>query len=320
MKKTRQIIAILLSAVLGTIFIFSAWSKTTPNLQYFETIIHQQLQVPDMVAAIAARFFIGLEAALGIMMLISVYGRKKWVLKACLALLVIFSIHLIILWIGQGSEVDCGCMGTMVAMNVWQSIIKNLILIILVWVLLRLTSEERNLYNHVLAIIVSIVIVVAPYFLYPIGPRSMPMSLLYGSEQPNQPKENLRTGKHIVCFMTLTCPHCRNAARIIHKIHEDNPDFPFYIVFPHKEGDTLQQEKLEDFMEDTKDRNIPYSFTYSETFIEMLKAAGEDGVPTMLWMEDTTINRKMTISQLMKKEEIVPKIQAWLNKPSTLED
>lgn len=314
MKKTKQFLLILLSVLLGAFFIFSAWTKTTPNLNYFETIIHQQIGVSDLLAAIAARFFIGLEAALGLMMFLNVFGRKKWVLKACLALLLVFSVHLVILWINEGSAVDCGCMGSVVKMNPWVSILKNIVLIVLVWLLMRFSREERNGYNHVLSIIITLIIIVVPFVLYPIGPRTMPMSTLYSSEQTMQPKQELRQGKHFVCFMSLTCPHCRDAATIIHQILEKHPELPFYIFFPKGENDTVQNMQLKDFMAQTQDWQIPYSFISRERFVDMVKAAGEDGVPTMLWLNDTVIDRKMNVPDLENKEDITRKMQQWLAK------
>ncbi|HET8573848.1 MAG TPA: MauE/DoxX family redox-associated membrane protein [Edaphocola sp.] len=314
MKKTKQLILILLSIFLGAFFIFSAWTKTTPNLNYFETVIHQQIGVSDWLSAIAARFFIGLEAALGLMMFLNVFGRKKWVLKACLVLLLVFSVHLVILWINEGSAVDCGCMGSVVRMNPWVSLLKNIVLIVLVWLLMRFSKEEHNGYNHVLSIIITAIIIAAPFVLFPIGPRSMPMSTLYAPAQPMSPKQELRHGKHIVCFMSLTCPHCRDAAALIHQIVEKHPEWPFYIFFPLGENDTVQKMQLKDFMAETHDRQVPYSFIARESFVDMIKAAGEDGVPTMLWMNDTVIDRKMNVPDLENTKEIEEDIQQWLAK------
>lgn len=311
-KKRFSILWIILSILLGAFFIFSAWSKTRPNLQYFEFTIRSQIGLSDWLSAVAARFFIGLEAALGLMMLLCVYGRKKWVLKVCIALLIIFSIHLILLWIRSGSNVDCGCMGLIVKMNPWVSLIKNIVLIALVALLLRYTTAEKNNYNHILSIIVTLIIIAVPFVIYPIGIQNVPLSTLYASSQPEQPKEELRSGKHIVCFMSLTCPHCRDAATLIHEIHLTHPDIPFYFFFPHEDNDTIQKLKLNDFMQHTKATGIPYSFIKINTFLGILKAAGQDGVPTMLWMKDSSVARQMTIPDLEDTTLIINEMKTWL--------
>lgn len=312
-KKSFSVIGILLSVLLGAFFIFSAWTKTRPNLQYFEFTIHNQVGLSDLFSSIAARFFVGLEAALGLMMLITVFGKRKWVLKACIALLVAFSVYLILLWINQGSNADCGCMGNLIKMNPWVSLIKNVILIALLLLLLKLVPAEKNNYNHILSIIVTVIIIVAPFVIFPIGVRNMPLSLLYSKSQPEQPKEKINQGKHIVCFMSLTCPHCRDAATLIHGIKENNPDLPFYIFFPADEDDSVQAAKLSDFMQQTKATGIPYSFIKRETFIEMVKAAGEDGVPVILWLDDSTIVRKIEVPDLENGSLITQQIKEWLH-------
>lgn len=311
-KKTLPLFWIIISALLGIFFIFSAWTKTRPNLQYFEFTIHNQIGVSELLSAVAARFFIGLEAALGLMMLISVFGRKKWVLKICLGLLVVFSIHLILLWISQGSEVDCGCMGSIVKMNPWVSLIKNIVLMVVVGLLLRFAPDESNGYNHVLSIVVTIIIIATPFILFPIGVIQMPVSALYTQKQPEKPNEEIGKGKHIVCFMSLTCPHCRDAATLIEEISQKYPKIPFYIFFPNEKNDTIQQLQLKDFMQQTKVKSIPYSFILRETFVDMVKAAGEDGVPTMLWLNDSNVVRKMEIPDLEDTAMIAREMNDWL--------
>lgn len=311
-KKTLPLFWIILSALLGVFFIFSAWTKTTPNLQYFEFTIHSQIGVSDFLSAVAARFFVGLEAALGLMMLISIFGRKKWVLKVCLALLVLFSVHLILLWINRGSEVDCGCMGSVVKMNPWVSLIKNVVLMALIGLLLRFAPEETNGYNHILSIIVIIIIIATPFVIYPIGVAQIPVSKLYSANQPEKPHEIIGNGKHIVCFMSLTCPHCRDAATLIEEISLKYPEIPFYFFFPHEDNDTLQHMKLKDFMQQTKAIQIPHSFILQKTFVDMVKAAGEDGVPTMLWLKDSSIARKMEVPDLEDTALIAKEMKVWL--------
>src|SRR5690606_8485047 len=109
-----------------------------------------------------------------------------------------------------------------------------------------------------------------------------------------------------------TCPHCRDAATIIHQLLETHPDLPFYIFFPKGDNDTVQNLQLNDFMTQTKDWQIPYSFINRELFVDMVKAAGEDGVPTMLWLNDTLIERKMNVPDLENQEDITQKMQQWL--------
>lgn len=307
MKKIYRFLPVLLSLIIGAFFIFSAWSKTQP-LSYFEYTISSQLHVSRGLAAWAARFFIGLEAALGLLLFVNVSGRGKWVIKACIGLSLIFSIHLVLLWIHMGNDVNCGCMGSLAPMSPALSLLKNIVLLLLLLVLLRYTRTEKNLIQHILSLVVTVFIIALPFFIFPAtAPQTLPLSILYQPEQAMSPKVELRKGKHIVCFLSLTCTHCRDAATKIHRIKSDNPAIPFYFIFPDEENDTIRELKLKDFMDHTLDTDIPYSFIGYKTFVDMVKAAGEDGVPTMLWMQDTVIIRKMEVPDIHQKE-----MEQWL--------
>jgi len=307
MKTKNNFFAVLLSIILGCIFIFSAYSKTVPNLQSFEFTLTGQLHLPKMLAAIAARFFIGVEAAIGLLLLTSIFGKRKWVIKCCLALLVLFSIHLIILWATLGNDVDCGCMGTLIDMSPSVSLLKNAGLIIAVLLLLRYYKQDSEKTQDALALIVLFAFIIAPFFLFPIQKTlTLTLNELY-MEASDAPKIDLKKGKHIISFMSLTCSHCRDAAKKIHEINKANPEIPFYFIFPRGESDSLQHVAFEDFMKDTKDNKIPYSFMDYKKFVEVLNAAGETGVPTIFWVSDSIIVRKTSEPEINQKE-----IEAWL--------
>src|SRR5690606_7829090 len=102
------------------------------------------------------------------------------------------------------------------------------------------------------------------------------------------PIVELRQGKHVLCFMSLTCSHCRDAAKKIHEISEENKEIPFYFIFPKAENDSIQLIAYKNFMEDTHDQGIPHTFIDNELFMDFLRSAGEDGVPAIFWMQDTS--------------------------------
>ena len=308
MKRIYSILLVLLAVATGAFFIFSAWSKTTPNLQYFEYTIRTQVHLGETLSAWAARFFIGLEAALGLLLIVNVFGRSKWVIKACLLLLAVFSAHLLLLWVREGNDVNCGCMGNVVPMSPGVSLLKNAGLAVVLFILLRYVRAERSPVYHVLSVVVTLLLVALPFFIFPSGTLTMPLSTLYTQQQPELPRQELRRGKHIVCFMSLTCPHCRHAASLMHQMCEENRSLPFYFFFPAQQNDTVQTVELNDFMRETRATGIPYSFITEQSFRDMVKAAGEDGVPVILWMQDTTVVRKVTIPDLSRKE-----IEAWLS-------
>jgi hypothetical protein len=103
------------------------------------------------------------------------------------------------------------------------------------------------------------------------------------------PAKELRTGKHIIAYMSLTCPHCRKAAYMLHIIKKQWPEIPIYLVIS---GHPSQQK---DFFEETKADDLPFLlYKDSEAFRQM---AG-DGVPAIYWINNGVIEREATYLQL----------------------
>lgn len=303
---TKKVLLILLSALIGALFIFSAVSKVFP-IQYFEYIISSQLQVSQRYAALASRFVIGLEGALGLLLLINIFGYRRWVLKACLTLLLVFCIHLVYLLIAQGNDVNCGCMGSVAPMSPALSLLKNAGLIAGLLVLLKWHKPDDGMVLNVATFPMALIIIAVPFFIFPVEQQiKMPLSKLYHTTRSEHPVLELRKGKHILCFMSLSCEHCRHAAGIIAGMKKNNPALPFYFALSAG-ADSTRAERFADFLKETKANDIPYHFLEKEDFINMIKSSGSDGVPVILWMQDTTVIRKVNGGELDQKE-----IETWI--------
>lgn len=306
--KKGNIFFVILSFLIGIVFVFSAWSKTDP-IQYFEYIIHSQLSFSQFTAKVLARFFIGLEAALGLLLMINIFGYKKWVLKTCLGLLIIFSIHLIYLLATVGNDVNCGCMGNIAPMSPALSLLKNAALIVGILLLWKYYKSNDSKTIHIATIPVSLIILALPFFIYPIQKQEyMPLSKMYNSTESESPLLELRKGKHILCFMSLSCKHCREAARLLGNMKKNNSSLPIYFAFSNGDSST-QQQRFKDFMKETQATTVPYHFLSPKDFTDMVLASGSDAVPVILWIEDTAIIRKIYIPELNQKE-----IELWIEK------
>jgi hypothetical protein len=303
----RKVLLIILSTIVGAVFLFSAWSKTEPSTQYFEYVINAQLHLPMLYAAVAARFFVGLEAALGLMLFVSIFGSRRWVIKCCIALLIVFSIHLLYLLISQGNDVNCGCMGSVAPMSPGVSLLKNAGLLAALLVLLKWHKPDDGPVLNIATFPVALIIIAVPFFIFPIKKQiTLPLSRLYTTTLSQHPVEELRQGKHVLSFMSLSCKHCREAATIIAKMKKDNPSLPFYFAIAGGD-DSTRAERFHDFLAETKATNIPYHFLDKKDFIDMVQLSGSDGVPVIMWMQDTSVIRKLTTDDLNQKE-----LEEWL--------
>jgi hypothetical protein len=66
--------------------------------------------------------------------------------------------------------------------------------------------------------------------------------------------------------LSLSCPHCRIAAKNFRLIKRNNPELSIYFVL------NGGKEKLPEFLNDTKAENIPYSFCLGKTFVQLASA------------------------------------------------
>jgi hypothetical protein len=307
-NKLKKILLITLSVILGGLFIFSAWSKTQPNLQLFEFIIESQVHLSKQLSAILARFFIGLEGALGLLLVANIFGYGRWVLKVCIGLLIVFSVHLLYLLISHGNDVNCGCMGDIVPMTPVESLLKNIGLLAGLLVLLKWHKTTDGILLDVGSFVLGGIIIAVPFIIFPFTKDvQMPLSKLYTTTRSAHPTVELRKGKHILCFMSLSCSHCRDAAKKIAVLKKANPALPFYLALAAG-TDSTRASRFKDFLADTKVQGIPYHFMEQKDFVDMIRAAGNMGVPVILWMQDTTAVRNVNLDELNMAD-----LNAWLS-------
>ena len=110
MKRIQNAFRILL----GLVFIFSAYTKFVGPGFFEITLIDQGLLSSRGQAQHAARFLIGFEFALGILMLLPYYTKQLMAIASLM--LVGFTLHLGYVW-AIGDTENCGCFGEMISMS-----------------------------------------------------------------------------------------------------------------------------------------------------------------------------------------------------------
>src|SRR5690606_35750896 len=105
--------------------------------------------------------------------------------------------------------------------------------------------------------------------------------LYYSSNSQNKPAPiELRKGKHIVAFMSLTCSHCKKAAFLLQVIHRQHPELPIFFVL------NGHPDFLEDFFNETHAKGVPHIlFRGGDEFQSM---AGP-GVPAIYYIHNSII-------------------------------
>jgi len=293
----KRIIGLILLLSMAAVFLFSGVSKLYAFEQFMWNIM--DAGVSNMtLAAIAARLFIGFELLLGLFLLFHLF-LKAFTYPVVIALLALFTIYLVILIFRQGDGGNCGCFGEALEMKPSVAIIKNIVMILCTLVLWKIYSVPSGKHAPWISAVVGMVALVAPFVAFPLSGDTKPeamnqyvdLSPLYdATNEQNKPATiELRKGKHIVAFMSLTCPHCLKAAFLLQVIHRQHPDLPIFLVL------NGHPDFLGDFMKETHAQQVPHMlFRGSEAFRSM---AG-DGVPAIYFINNSMIERKANYFQL----------------------
>ena len=288
----KKILLITLSLLLGLVFIFSGLTKLYP-IELFELTFIDLGVANWQTAPFISRLFIGMEFFLGIMLIFNIKLRK-FTLKATIALLVAFTIYLFIQMFVEGNKGNCKCFGNYLVMTPLESIIKNLVMIGVAAFLYFMRHDITYRFQKLLIILGIIASLSLPFILNPpdfiasyrfqkeTTGYKLDMDTLYTSTDIVPPKVDLRKGKHIIAFMSLTCKHCRVAAYKMHIMNKENPDIPFYFILNGKE------ENLKPFFDDTKTSNIPYMMLPKERFLEL---AGPSW-PAIMFVNNSVVEEK----------------------------
>ena len=284
--------AILLVALAG-VFFYSAWSKiysdnAFDNFQW--TFI--DLGISSAIAAsFIAHFMIGFEILLGLFLLCHIY-LKSFTYKAVIVILSVFIVYLLIVILKQGNTGNCGCFGDKLAMTPLNAIWKNLGMIAATLVLWKIYPIKPYKYSEIAFIVVAGIALTIPFL----------MRLVYVGTEPEKvgkaidlnplyqyapaPTVDLKTGKHIVAFMSLTCPHCKKAAYLLQIIHREHPDYSIYLVLAGPEP------YFKKFFDETHASGVPYMY-YKDHEQDFEKMAGTS-VPSILWVNNSTVEYKST--------------------------
>lgn len=306
----RQLTSWILSTLIAVLFIFSAWAKI-PELESFGWTIVETTFLNWTLAEWLARLLVGFELFLGIFYLFQ-FRIKSITFPWAITTILLFSIYLLVVIWQRGNDGNCGCFGEVIRMTPMESLVKNGILLILLFIQFKLSKPWALRFDAWMALALAIGALIIPFLLFP--PESIyrseadaplkdpiPLSLLYETQKNTPPVVELRHGKHILLFLSLTCHFCRKAARRLEIMQREHPEIPFYAVL---NGDSSQ---LKSFFDETRLKQIPYTlFNGPKEFIAM---NGKASFPGIRWVEDTTVVRESNYLNLKETD-----ILKWLKK------
>lgn len=305
----KRIFGFIILLALSAVFFYSAYSKIYSD-NAFDNFQWSFLDLgidSVLISGIIARLMIGFEFLLGLFLLFHIFLRR-FTYPAIIAVLSLFIVYLLIVIVKQGNVGNCGCFGDKLAMKPLTAIWKNVAMIAATLLLMLIYPVKPYKYQEYLSLIVAAIAFTTPFLLNNIytgtepEPYSKPIDLSLLYKYSPAPSVELRTGKHIIAFMSLTCPHCKKAAYLLQIIHHEHPDFPIFMVLDGSDHFRKQ------FFDETHSEQVPHLF-YQHTK-EFSELAGP-GVPSIYWVNNGVIEYKSVYAYY----QLDPKfMEQWLKK------
>ncbi len=304
-----KILFFLLSSAMGLLFIYSGYSKLEPIEPFEFTFV--DLGIGGWRSApFIARFMIGLEFFIGLLLIFGLF-IKRITIKLTAVSLVIFCLYLVFVIINTGDNGNCGCFGNKISMTPSEALIKNGITLISCFFLYKYYNGlNYGKFSKWLFGILFLSAFALPHILNYIDLDyssayltkkedhfKLELDSLYKDAKKNIPPTTLSKGKHIIAFMSMSCPHCRIAAKKLRIMHEKNQTISMYLVLNGEDN------KIKPFFEDTKATNIDYCILNGKNFIYL---AGLD-MPAIYMVNNSVVENWVDYMHLDQS-----KIEEWM--------
>jgi len=309
MKPTSgKIFSLIICIIVGAVFLYSAFTKLYP-VEYFEYTFVDLGFANWHTAPFLARILIGVEAFTGLVLVFQI-RIKEFSIPLAAVMLIIFCIHLAGQIILNGNEGNCGCFGNQLMMTPLQALIKNIVLLVLLFIARHYYADHGGLQLPKWLITVTVLLTLSvPFILNPVDlaasvshdikSLNYPLDVHWLYENPNDkpPEADFAEGKHIVAFFSVECSHCKLAAYKLHVMYKRNPSLPITMVL---NGD---RDELPAFFDETKSADIPHVLYKGPNYLKMSGPT----LPAIYWISNGIVVNKINYMQLSQDD-----IEKWL--------
>ncbi len=285
----KKIILPSIRIFIGIVFIASAITKYI-SIEAFDMFVFEHELFSWNTTNFLTRVLISCEACLGLMLSIGIYPKlSRWLAVGSLSFFTIYVLLKPLLF--QVDAENCHCFGEVLILSDSQTIIKNIVLLLLC-IVLFFDKGWKIKYSK---LILSLCLLVPLATSFIVRPPDVIVNKLYGKQAQlnmesfekllclEQAKElKISEGKKVLCLYSTGCKHCkRSAIKLDVMIKRHNLDkSKFAILFWGKEG------SIDVF--------------YEETSIEKLSASN---VPPLLFLSAT--NGRQPIIVLLENGKVV---------------
>lgn len=288
----------ILRITAGLVFVISAIAKFL-SIDSFEIYLFSLGILPLGLSFIAARLIIAVEAVLGLWFVLNLNNKATEILTYCI--LALFSGFLT----GQilaGSQENCHCFGDFVDLSPIQSLIKNIILVLLI-----IFSSGKPLFSpkkqKLLTVATSVAAIAAVFIISP------PDNFRYESyKSDDMVNENflrekvaegvispeIFQGEKIVCFFSVKCEFCSMSAKKLAILRRLGDFSRGEVISYFGKGETTTMSDAESFIESAGLDCYNIHFIQPDIFLKITNGA----YPLILLIEDGRIVGKYSYRDL----------------------
>jgi thiol-disulfide isomerase/thioredoxin len=240
--------------IIGLIFLLSFIFKAYQINDFFELISKYNIVRNPYLIKLAAFATLFIEGLFGLA-LISKYRQKTFILFSSIGILFAFSI--IIIWgLRYGDISDCGCFSSLIRMSPEVSILKNIIMIV---ILFTYWGNIKGCFgtNYIKVNFIAFsMIIVTLYGIILLNNKAYPLSISFLKYKQfkylgENIEINLSKGIYLVVFTNPTCEKCKEEIDKINQLNEKAGNITF-IAFVQK------NENKENELFTVDDLSFPY--------------------------------------------------------------
>ncbi len=328
--KARNVIGLISRVIVALVFMFSAVTKYI-SLDVFDQFVYEHQIFTWVTTTVLTRILITMEFTLGLLLLVGI--KPRLIKSLVITFLLCFTIYIVAKpSLFALSEEDCHCFGEVLIFSDKQSLIKNIVLLILSYFLFwdkgfasKQNSQEENTtlskagricfwiknnQNYLTVVSFAFVLILAfginmpdtwRYKLYGKAAKIDEQKFEYLISNENLRDLHIKEGKKIVCMYSPVCKYCKRAAKRFDVMREkyNIKDENFALIFWG--GD----EAVERFFKKNEIKPLKYRNVPASVFLSATKGRQ----PVIILMN------KGKIEKLLKYPNIIDKdIVEFLNK------
>lgn len=222
MKINKPLIGTIFRILIGLVFILSAVLKYL-SIEAVELFFFDHKLLPWVVTTFASRLLIAFEAIIGLMLVIGIYPKVTKILT--FVSLIGFTLYLFIKpLIFDVSQENCFCFGDKIQLSDTQTIVKNIILILMAftlsWAKAWKPKYRKYILTGLIVLVLGVSFVVKPpdFIQAKIYKHSVEINtdvFEYVKQLDNVKALNIDKGRKVVCWYGTGCRYCKRAAKKI---------------------------------------------------------------------------------------------------------